>query len=142
MQEVKAGDKVSVHYEGRLNNGHVFDKSEGRDPLSFQVGKGQVIKGFDDALIGMTVGEKKTVNIPVDQAYGERNDNMIMEFPMSDFPDDMKPEVGLQLHMSDNQGNHFPVIITEVKTDSVILDANHQLAGQNLIFDIELVSIG
>lgn len=142
MQEVKAGDKVRVHYEGRLNNGHVFDKSEGREPLSFEVGKGQVIKGFDDALVGMTVGEKKTVNIPVDQAYGERNDNMIMEFPMSDFPADMTPEVGMQLHMSDNEGNNFPVIITEVTQDSVVLDANHQLAGQNLIFDIELVGIG
>lgn len=142
MQEVKAGDNVRVHYEGRLNNGHVFDKSEGRDPLAFEVGRGQVIKGFDDALVGMKVGDKKTVNIPVDQAYGERNDNMIMEFPMSDFPADMKPEVGMQLHMSDNEGNNFPVIITEVKQDSVILDANHQLAGQNLIFDIELVAIG
>jgi len=142
MQEVKAGDTVRVHYEGRLNNGHVFDKSEGRDPLAFEVGKGQVIKGFDDALVGMKVGDKKTVNIPVDQAYGERNENMVIEFPMSDFPEDMKPEVGLQLHMNDNQGNHFPVIITEVKQDSVILDANHQLAGQNLIFDIELVAIG
>lgn len=142
MQEVKAGDTVRVHYEGRLNNGHVFDKSEGRDPLAFEVGKGQVIKGFDDALVGMKIGDKKTVNISVDQAYGERNENMIMEFPMSDFPDDMKPEVGMQLHMSDNQGNNFPVIITEVKEDSVILDANHQLAGQNLIFDIELVAIG
>ncbi len=142
MQEVKFGDNVKVHYKGQLNNGHIFDSSEGRDPLEFQVGKGMVIKGFDDALVGMRVGDKKTVNIPVDQAYGERREDMIIEYPLADFPDDMKPEVGLQLHMSDNTGNNFPVIITEVKEETVVLDANHQLAGQNLIFDIELVSIG
>ncbi|HTN46888.1 MAG TPA: peptidylprolyl isomerase [Flavipsychrobacter sp.] len=142
MQEVKAGDMVSVHYHGRLNNGTTFDSSEGRDPLSFEVGKGMVIKGFDDALLGMRVGDKKTVNIPVDQAYGERNDGWIMEYPLSDFPDDMKPELGMQLNMSDNQGNNFPVIIAEIKEDAVVLDGNHPLAGQNLIFDIELVTIG
>lgn len=142
MQEVKPGDNVKVHYHGKLNNGNTFDSSEGRDPLEFQVGKGHVIKGFDDALLGMTVGEKKTVNIPVDHAYGERNENMIMEFPIAEFPEDMKPEVGAQLHMSDHQGNNFPVVITDVKEDVVMLDANHPLAGQNLIFDIELVSIG
>jgi len=142
MQEVKAGDKVKVHYHGKLNNGNTFDSSEGREPLEFEVGKGQVIKGFDDAMIGMKPGDKKTVNIPVDQAYGERNDGMIMEYPIAEFPEDMKPEAGMQLYMSDNQGNNFPVVITEVKEDSVLLDANHPLAGQNLIFDIELVSIG
>jgi FKBP-type peptidyl-prolyl cis-trans isomerase 2 len=142
MQEVKAGDMVGVHYHGRLNNGTTFDSSEGRDPLSFEVGKGMVIKGFDDALLGMRVGDKKTVNIPVDQAYGERNDGWIMEYPLSDFPDDMKPELGMQLNMSDNQGNNFPVIIAEIKEDAVVLDGNHPLAGQNLIFDIELVTIG
>lgn len=141
MQEVKVGDKVHVHYHGRLNNGTTFDSSEGREPLEFEVGRGQVIKGFDDALIGMKVGDKKTVNIPVDQAYGERNDGMMMEYPIKDFPEDMKPEVGMQLHMSDNEGNHFPVIIDEIKEDVVVLDGNHPLAGQNLIFDIELVSI-
>src|SRR5690606_27559188 len=95
MQEVKAGNRVSVHYHGKLNNGNTFDSSEGRDPLQFEVGKGHVIKGFDDALLGMKVGDKKTVNIPVDQAYGERREDMIMSYPKKDFPQDMNPEPGM-----------------------------------------------
>ncbi|HEY1031548.1 MAG TPA: peptidylprolyl isomerase [Flavipsychrobacter sp.] len=141
MQQVKNGDTVNVHYHGKLTDGSTFDSSEGRDPLQFTVGSGQVIKGFDDALIDMKVGEKKTVNIPVDQAYGQRSDNMMMEYPKSDFPADMQPQVGLELHMSDNAGNVFPVVIAEVQDEVVILDANHPLAGQDLIFEIELVSI-
>ncbi|MEZ5016312.1 MAG: peptidylprolyl isomerase [Flavipsychrobacter sp.] len=142
MTQVKSGDTVKVHYHGKLTDGTTFDTSEGRDPLEFKVGEGQVIKGFDDALTDMKVGDKKTVEIPVDQAYGQRNDNMVMEYPKSDFPADMTPEVGLQLHMSDNSGNTFPVVITEVKEEAVVLDANHPLAGKDLIFDIELVAIG
>lgn len=142
MQQVKNGDTVKVHYHGRLTDGTTFDSSEGRDPLEFKVGAGNVIKGFDDAMVDMKVGDKKTVEIPVDEAYGQRNDNMLMEYPKTDFPDDMTPETGLQLHMSDNQGNVFPVVITEVKEEVVVLDANHPLAGKDLVFDIELVSIG
>lgn len=142
MQQVKNGDTVKVHYHGRLTDGTTFDSSEGRDPLEFKVGAGNVIKGFDDAMVDMKVGDKKTVEIPVDEAYGQRNDNMLMEYPKTDFPDDMTPEAGLQLHMSDNQGNVFPVVITEVKEEVVVLDANHPLAGKDLVFDIELVSIG
>lgn len=141
MQQVKSGDKVSVHYHGKLNDGTTFDSSEGREPLEFTVGSGQVIKGFDDALMNMAIGEKKTVTIPVAEAYGERSDNMMMEYPKSDFPADMKPEAGMQLQMSDNQGNVFPVVIAEVKDEVVVLDANHPLAGQDLTFDLELVSI-
>ena len=141
MQQVKNGDTVRVHYHGKLTNGSTFDSSEGREPLEFTVGEGQVIKGFDDALVNMTVGEKKTVNIPVDQAYGQRNEDMMMEYPKTEFPADMKPEPGMQLHMSDNTGNVFPVVITEVQDEVVILDANHPLAGEDLIFDLELVSI-
>ena len=142
MQQVKSGDTVNVHYHGKLTDGSTFDSSEGREPLSFTVGSGQVIKGFDDALIDMKVGDKKTVHIPVDQAYGHRNDDMMMEYPKSDFPADMQPTLGLQLHMSDNLGNVFPVVIADIKADIVLLDANHPLAGQDLIFDLELVSIG
>jgi FKBP-type peptidyl-prolyl cis-trans isomerases 2 len=141
MQQVKSGDKVSVHYHGKLNDGTTFDSSEGRAPLEFTVGSGQVIKGFDDALMNMAIGEKKTVTIPVADAYGERNDSMMMEYPKSDFPADMQPEPGMQLQMSDNQGNVFPVVIAEVLEDVVVLDANHPLAGQDLTFDLELVSI-
>ena len=141
MQQVKNGDTVRVHYHGKLTDGTTFDSSEGRDPLEFQVGSGQVIKGFDDALVNMQIGEKKTVNIPVDQAYGQRNDDMMMEYPKSEFPDDMKPVAGMELHMSDNQGHVFPVVVTEVQEDVVVLDANHPLAGKDLTFEIELVSI-
>lgn len=142
MQQVKSGDKVKVHYHGKLTDGSTFDTSEGRDPLEFTVGAGQVIKGFDEALVDMQPGDKKTVNIPVDEAYGARNEDMMVEYPKQDFPADMTPEVGMQLHMSDNQGNNFPVVITEIKEEVVILDANHPLAGKDLVFDIELVSIG
>jgi FKBP-type peptidyl-prolyl cis-trans isomerase 2 len=142
MAQVRSGDKVRVHYHGKLTNGTTFDSSEGREPLEFTVGTGQVIKGFDDALLDMNIGDKKTVNIPVDNAYGQRSDDMMMEYPLAEFPADMKPEVGMELHMSDNMGNVFPVVITEIKADSVVLDANHPLAGEDLVFEIELVSIG
>ena len=141
MQQVKNGDTVRVHYHGKLTDGSTFDSSEGRDPLEFTVGSGQVIKGFDDAMLNMQPGEKKTVNIPVEQAYGQRNNDMIMEYPKSEFPADMNPEVGMELHMSDNMGNVFPVVIAEVQQEMVMLDANHPLAGQDLVFEIELVSI-
>lgn len=142
MQQIKSGDKVRVHYHGKLTSGETFDSSEGRDPLEFTVGAGQVIKGFDDALMNMGIGEKKTVQIPVEEAYGERRDDMVVNYPVNDFPDDMNPEVGMQLHMSDNMGNTFPVVIVEVTEDIVVLDANHPLAGKDLIFDLEVVSIG
>jgi peptidylprolyl isomerase len=141
MQQVKSGDTVRVHYHGKLDDGSTFDSSEGRDPLEFTVGSGQVIKGFDEAMLDMKPGEKKTVNIPVEQAYGQRNDDMMMEYPKSEFPADMKPEVGMELHMSDNMGNVFPVVIEAVNDETVILDANHPLAGKDLTFDLELVSI-
>lgn len=142
MSKVKAGDTVQVHYHGKLTDGTTFDSSEGRDPLQFVVGQGQVIKGFDDALIDMEVGAKKTVEIPVHEAYGEPSEKNFLEFPKSDFPEDVQIQEGIQLHLSDNQGNHFPVIIKEVKEESVILDGNHPLAGKDLIFEIELVKIG
>src|SRR5699024_2562290 len=102
---------------------------------------GQVIKGFDEGVKGMQVGEKKTVEIAVDDAYGQKSTEMIFEFPKTQFPDDMTPEVGQQLMMSNGSGQSFPVTITEVKEESVLLDANHPLAGQDLIFNIELVEI-
>jgi FKBP-type peptidyl-prolyl cis-trans isomerase 2 len=142
MEQVKQGDKVNVHYHGKLTDGSTFDTSEGRDPLSFVAGQGQVIKGFDEAVLDMKVGDKKTVNIPVANAYGERNEDMVMEYPVTDFPADMKPEVGMELQMGDDTGNVFPVVIVEVGDETVVLDANHPLAGQDLVFDIELVSIG
>lgn len=141
MQAVKSGDKIRVHYHGRLNNGETFDSSNGREPLEFTVGSGQVIKGFDDGVLGMQVGEKKTVNIPVQDAYGEKSDDMIIEFERDQFPPDMKPETGMQLMMNNGQGQSFPVIVREVREETVLLDANHPLAGEDLTFDLELVDI-
>lgn len=141
MTQVKNGDKVRVHYHGKLNDGTTFDSSEGRAPLEFEVGIGQVIKGFDDAMVEMKVGDKKTVVIPAENAYGVASPENMVEYPLDQFPEDMKPEIGLELHMSDDQGNNFPVVIREIKEEVVILDANHPLAGKELTFDIELVEI-
>jgi peptidylprolyl isomerase len=141
MRQVKSGDKVKVHYHGKLRNGETFDSSEGREPLEFTVGSGQVIKGFDDGVMDMKVGDKKTVEIDVENAYGEKEEGRIVDFPKSQFPPDMDPQLGMQLMMTDGDGHSIPVVITEVKEDTVILDANHPLAGQDLIFDLELVEI-
>lgn len=141
MQQVKKGDTVKVHYHGRLTDGTTFDSSDGREPLQFEVGSGQVIKGFEDGVAGMNVGDKKTIQIPVDDAYGPKDENMLVEFPKSNFPEDLKPEVGMQLNMTNGGGQVIPVTIVEIAEESVMLDANHPLAGQDLIFEIELVEI-
>ena len=141
MQQVKNGDKVKVHYHGRLTNGETFDSSEGREPLEFEVGSGMVIKGFDDGVTGMKVGEKKTVKIPAENAYGEKNPEMVIDYPKTQFPEDIQLQVGTPLVMSNASGQQFQVKIAEVKDDVVILDANHPLAGEELIFDLELVEI-
>ena len=141
MQQVKSGDKVKVHYHGKLRNGETFDSSQGREPLEFTVGGGQVIKGFELGVMRMHVGDKRTVEIEVLDAYGEKNDDMVVEFPKEQFPADMKPEVGMQLMMNNGEGQSFPVVVKEVREESVLLDANHPLAGEDLIFDIELVEI-
>ena len=141
MQQVQSGDKVKVHYHGKLRNGETFDTSSGREPLEFTVGSGQVIKGFDEGVKGMQVGEKRTLEIPADEAYGQKEQQNMIEFPKDQFPPDMKPEVGMQLMLSNGAGQNFNVTVAEVKDDTVVLDANHPLAGQDLIFDIELVGI-
>ena len=142
MAEVKSGDVVKVHYTGKLTNGEQFDSSIGRDPLEFTVGAGQMIAGFDAALPGMNVGDKKTINIAAKDGYGETDETAIIEFPKENVPADMKLEVGQQLTLSNEQGQPFPVVVKEVKDDVVILDANHFLAGKELVFDIELMEIG
>ena len=141
MAQVKKGDTIQVHYHGTLTDGTIFDSSNGREPLEFEVGGGMVIEGFDNGVLGMTIGEKRTVNIPADQAYGPKNDDMIMEFPIDRFPADLVPEVGMQLNMSNTEGDQFPVVIVEVADEHVLLDANHPLAGKDLIFDLELVTV-
>ncbi|MGE7777057.1 FKBP-type peptidyl-prolyl cis-trans isomerase [Chitinophaga sp. NPDC101104] len=141
MQQVKTGDTVRVHYHGRLQNGQTFDSSEGRDPLEFKVGSGMVIKGFDNGVLDMKPGDKRTLNIPVDEAYGAKSPELIMEFPKANIPADLNPQVGMDLQMSNPQGQVFPVKVVAITEEFITLDANHPLAGEPLVFDIELVEI-
>jgi FKBP-type peptidyl-prolyl cis-trans isomerase 2 len=138
---VESGNTIKVHYHGRLNDGTVFDSSNGRSPMEFTVGAGSVIKGFDDGVKGMLVGDKKTIEIPFPDAYGPEDPSMIIEFPRQQLPEDLHPEIGMQLNMNNASGEQFPVVVTEVNEDSIILNANHPLAGKDLIFDLELMEI-
>ena len=142
MAEVKKGDQIKVHYTGRLTDGTVFDSSEGREPLAFEVGAGMMIAGFDKAVNGMKVGDKKTAEIPADEAYGQKNDEMLIDVPRTNLPEDMEIVVGMPLAMQQPDGTPVPVTIAEIKGDTVVIDANHDLAGKDLVFDIEVVEIG
>lgn len=139
--QIKKGDTVRVHYTGRLVNGEQFDSSVGREPLEFEVGAGMMIKGFDNAVVGMAMGEKKTINVNPEEGYGPRNEEMVMDFPRADFPAHITPEEGMQLMMNNNSGQQFPVTVVEVTEAHVKLDANHFLSGKELVFDIEVVGI-
>ena len=141
MQQVKPGDTVKVHYHGRLDDGTTFDTSQGREPLQFEVGTGLVIPGFDNGIVGMQVGEKKTIEIKSDDAYGPVDPNRVVEFPKTNFPKGLTPEIGMQLNMTAETGEEIPVVITDIKEEVVVLDANHPLAGRTLIFDVEVVEI-
>ena len=141
MAQVKEGDLVRVHYTGKLTSGEQFDSSAGKEPLEFTVGAGQMIKGFDAAMPGMAIGEKKTINIVPEEAYGAKDPNAIIEFPKEHIPADMKLEPGMQLTLTDPNGNPVPVVVVEVKEEVIILDANHFLAGEELVLDIVLVEI-
>ena len=142
MTEVKNGDTVRIHYTGTLTDGSVFDSSEGRDPLEFTVGSGQVIAGMDAGLPGMVVGDKKRLEIPSADAYGPLNPEARQAIPREGIPDDIPLELGTQLQMQSPEGHVLPVTVVEVTEATVTLDANHPLAGKDLNFDIELVSIG
>lgn len=142
MAAAKKGDNVKIHYKGTLQDGTVFDSSEGRDPLGFTLGSGQVIPGFDEAVMGMSEGEAKNVTIPVDKAYGQRNDELVMPVPLSQVPADLNPEVGQQLQMGGPNGQPVMVKVVDVTDEHIMLDANPPLAGEDLVFDIELVAIG
>lgn len=143
MSKVKDGDTVKVHYTGTLTeDGTVFDSSREREPLEFELGEGKLIPGFEEAVIGMEVGEDTTVEIDSEDAYGQRREDLELEVSKSDLPDNIEPEVGMQLQMQQQEnGQAIPVQITDVEDDIVKLDANHPLAGKDLTFDIELVDI-
>ena len=139
--QVKKGDVIRVHYTGTLNDGSQFDSSVGRSPLEFTVGAGQMIAGFDAGVVGMSVGEKKTIQIDPDNGYGQKDPNAIIEFPASNVPEGMQVEVGMKLNLQNQYGQPVPVEVIEVKEEGIIMDANHFLAGKDLIFEVELVEI-
>ena len=149
MAQAKEGDRVKVHYTGRLDDGSVFDSSEcvedgcecEQDPLEFTIGGGEVIPGFDAGVGGLAIGETKTIHIPVEDAYGERIEEMVAVVPRGDLPPEMKPEVGQQLEVTQEDGQLFQVLVVEVNDETITIDANHPLAGQALNFDLRLVAI-
>ncbi len=139
MTAVKAGDTVRIHYTGTLADGTTFDSSEGRDPLEFTVGSGQIIPGLDAALPGMEVGEQKKVEVAPDAAYGQKDPEAVQPVPRTDIPDHIPLDIGTQLQVQDGSGRVAQVQVAEVTDETVVLDMNHPLAGENLTFDIELV---
>lgn len=140
MAKPAAGNMVHVHYTGRLDDGTVFDSSRERDPLMFTIGSGQVIPGFENAITGMEVGEKREVRIPAAEAYGEAREDMVATLPKAQFPADVA--VGHQFQLSHPEGGMLRVTVKDIAEDTVTIDANHHLAGKDLIFDLELVKIG
>lgn len=141
MPQAKAGDTVRIHYTGTLQDGSVFDSSEGREPLVFTIGEQQVIPGFESAVTGMEVGATKTVTIPADEAYGPRREDMMLAIPRDQVPPHINPEVGEQLQVGQG-GEQFLVTVASVDEREVVLDGNHPLAGKDLTFALELVAIG
>ena len=141
MAPAKSGDTVRITYVGTLNDGEIFDSSEGRDPLEFVVGSGQIISGLDAAIPGMSLGDKRDVAVPCDQAYGQSNPDARQAVPRDQIPAEIPVEVGTQLQMQTPQGQVVPVTVAAVTETEVTLDANHPLAGQDLNFAIEIVGI-
>ena len=140
--QAKNGDAVKVHYTGRLDEGMIFDSSKGGEPLEFTIGTGGVIPGFEEAVIGMKVGDSKTQHIPFDRAYGPRHEEMLLVVDRTEMPANVPLEIGSHLRVQHPEGHEFDVLIREINDALVTLDANHPLAGHDLIFDIELVQIG
>lgn len=141
MAQAKVGDQVAVHYTGKLDDGTVFDSSEGNEPLQFAIGNGQLIPGFEQAVIGMSPGDSKTATIPADEAYGSYHPEMVLVIDRQQMPSEIPISVGLQLQIQQQEGQTIPVIVTDVSGSQVTLDANHPLAGEDLTFEIQLVEI-
>ena len=141
MPKAQTGNTVKVHYTGTFDDGTVFDSSKEREPLEFEIGKGQVIPGFETSVVGMNIGESKNISIAQDEAYGPRRTELIAEVSKADFPADITPEIGQQLQMGQQDQQPIIVTITAIDDDKITLDANHPLAGKNLNFEIELMEI-
>ena len=141
QRSVKNNDTVQVHYTGKLTNGQIFDSSVDKQPLEFQLGQGQIIPGFEKGLIDMTVSEKKTITIPEAEAYGEVRKDLFHEVPKADLPQEIDPQVGMGLVAKNPDGTERQLRVAEVRNESIVIDANHPLAGQDLIFELEVVDI-
>ena len=141
MEQAQRGDTVKVHYTGKLDDGTVFDSSTGREPLEFQIGTNQIIHGFQDGVVGMAVGDSKTVNVVSDEAYGPRDEKLVAVIDHDRFPESMEPEIGQRLQLVQTDDRKVFATVTAVSESGVTIDANHLLAGKNLTFDIQLVAI-
>jgi peptidylprolyl isomerase len=141
MKQAENGNTVKVHYTGRLDDGMVFDSSKDREPLEFTLGKGHLIKGFEDAVAGMSVGETKTVIIPSNEAYGPHKDELMFRIDRAQFPPNIEPRMGLILSLRQPDGGVIHVAVTEISDNSVTLDANHPLSGKDLTFEIEIMEV-
>jgi len=141
MTQTKSGDNVKVHYTGKLQEGDIFDSSEGRPPLEFRIGDGKVIAGFEQGVIGMEIGEKKQISISPEEGYGVRNEELVAVIEKTLLPSDVDTSVGQQLQVKQKDGTTIQLVVTAATDDDVTLDANHPLAGKTLLFDVELVEI-
>ena len=141
MEKVESGLFVRVEYTGTLDNGEVFDSSKGRKPLEVQMGTGNLIPGFESALMGMAINETKTFTLSPEEAYGQRDESRMHEFPTSEIPQGASPQVGQTLMLSTPQGQQIPARVDSIDDEKVVFDLNHPLAGQSLTFNIEIVGI-
>jgi len=146
MSQTKHGDTVKIHYTGKLEDGSVFDTSIDSDPLQFTIGENQVIQGFEKGVTGMEINESKTITIPPDEAYGPHHEEMVFNIPVAQFPPDIEPKIGQQLQLSQENGQTMIAVVTQlsesnVTESNVTIDVNHPLAGETLIFDIQLIEI-
>lgn len=141
MSQVKENDTVKVHYTGKLEDGQIFDSSIEREPLEFTLGQGQLIPGFENGILDMSVNQKKTIHIPSAEAYGQVQDELFQEIPKKELPEDIKPEIGMGLVSKTPDGREIQLVVSEVKPESIVVDANHPLAGKDLVFDIEVLEI-
>ena len=141
MTQAKNGDKVSVHYTGRFEDGSIFDSTEGEEPLEFTLGQGDLIEGFEEGILTMVVGDKKTITLTPEKAYGMRSEEMVIEVPLTEMPEDFELTVGDELELTDEDDEVVLVVVAELKEETVVLDGNPPLAGETLIFDLELVAV-
>ncbi len=142
MSQAKEGDKVKVHFKGFFKDGKVFDSSDGKDPLEFTIGQKMVVRGFENAIIGMAAGEAKKISIQPKEAYGEYRKDLVETVDRSEIPDDINPELGMMLQVSPKPGRPTAVTVTKLNEKTLTLDGNHPFAGKELTFELNLVSIG